>query len=205
MLLGSRRDPRRAVEDGRLERALYAELSPSTLFIPPLRERAEDIPLLAHSFLDTIVEINRLPPIRFSAEALGLLQGYSWPGNVQELRNAVEHAAILATDGIVGPHDLPDRVRDAPDEHGAAAGSPRRLTARRFRDVKREVVESFERAYLCDLMEQHGGNVTSASQQAGMLRSALQRLLRKYGLKSAEFRRRRRAPKPSEAQHPRVD
>jgi DNA-binding NtrC family response regulator len=62
-----------------------------------------------------------------------------------------------------------------------------------FREAKREVVERFEHAYLSDLLEQHGGNVTSASQQAGMLRSALQRLLRKHGLKSATFRKRRAA------------
>ncbi len=62
-----------------------------------------------------------------------------------------------------------------------------------FREAKREVVERFERSYLGDLMQRHGGNVTAASQQAGMLRSALQRLLRKHGLRSAEFRQKHRA------------
>ncbi len=123
---------------------------------------------------------------------MALLERYPWPGNVRELRNAVEHAVILATEGRIRPSDLPDRLREARVD-GGSTGSRRQVASRPFREVKREVVESFERAYLYDLMEQHSGNVTSAAVQAGMLRSALQRLLRKYGLKSVEFRKRARA------------
>jgi len=112
---------------------------------------------------------------------------------VQELRNAVEHAVILAVDGAIRSRDLPDAIREAETDSGAVVGTSR-LSTRRFREAKREVVEAFEQAYLSDLLERHRGNVTSASQQAGMLRSALQRLLRKYGLKSAEFRKTRSTP-----------
>jgi DNA-binding NtrC family response regulator len=74
------------------------------------------------------------------------------------------------------------------------------LSERPFREAKRDVVEAFEKAYLSELLRRHTGNVTAAAQQAGMLRSALQRLLRKYGLKSAEFRRVRRiASRPASA------
>jgi len=192
LMAASKRDPRRLVDRGQLADGLYRRLAETTLSVPPLRERAEDIPLLVRSFLGTIVEINQLGALSVSPEAMRLLERYPWPGNVQELRNAVEHGAILATEGQIQAADLPDRVREA--QAGGPAAVPRRqFASRRFRDVKREVVESFERAYLYDLMDQHGGNVTSAAGQAGMLRSALQRLLRKYGLKSVEFRRRARA------------
>ena len=93
---------------------------------------------------------------------------------------------ILATDGKIRPSDMPDRVREVEPAPATAGGS---WAPRRFRDAKREVIEAFEGRYLSALLERHGGNVTSASQEAGMLRSALQRLLRKYRLRSADFRR----------------
>ena len=86
---------------------------------------------------------------------------------------------------------MADRIRESRSTTADAAVGPG-LSRRRFRDVKREIVEAFERAYLGELLDRHAGNVTAASQQAGMLRSALQRLLRKHGLKSAEFRASRR-------------
>ena len=191
-LVGSRRDPRRLVDRGQLAEPLYGRLAENTLSMPPLRERAEDVPLLVRSFLATIIEINHLPPLRMSPDTMALLECYPWPGNIQELRNAVERAVILATEGQIRPSDLPDRVREA-RANGISTASRRQVASRQFRDVKREVVESFERVYLYGLMEQHSGNVTAAAVQAGMLRSALQRLLRKYGLRSVEFRKRARA------------
>jgi len=101
---------------------------------------------------------------------------------------------IVSSDGRIRPRDLPEGVRDpgtvktTPREGGVNASRP-------FREAKREVVESFEGAYLRALMERHHGNVTAAAHQAGMLRSALQRLLRKYAIRSAEFRRERVAPR----------
>ena len=105
---------------------------------------------------------------------------------------------------IVSP-DSRVRARDLPGEVSAAAAPARASqtgSEREFRDVKREVVEEFERSYLDRLMGRHGGNVTAAAQQAGMLRSALQRLLRKYGLKSADFRRQRASVKSANVPRP---
>lgn len=191
LLAGSNRGVERDVEQGLMLEELAQTLGQSVVHLPPLRERPEDIALLARSFIDSIVEINRLQPIRISPEALGILERYGWPGNVRQLRNAMEHAVILATEGVVRSRDLPESVSEGPPT--AVVASPAEVGAgRRFKEAKREVVGSFERAYLCRLLEDHGGNVTAASQEAGMLRSALQRLLRKYGLKSASFRKNRR-------------
>lgn len=177
----SRRTPERGVEQGALSADLLRAFGGEILRLPPLRERWEDIAPLARHFVGTICEINRLAAIRLSAEAEHVLERYAWPANVQELRDAMEQAVILSRDGTIRPRELPERVRDG----GGVARA-----ARSFRDAKREVVEGFERTYLRDLMAGHEGNVTAAAEQAGMLRSALQRLLRKYGLKSAEFRKR---------------
>jgi two-component system response regulator AtoC len=190
-LVGAREDAARASSEGRLLHGLQTRLARTTVQLPALRDRREDVALLANHFIMAICEINHLPPIRISPDALSFLERYDWPGNVQELRNAVEQAVILSVEGTIRPEDLPDRIRES---RGVAVGAPGGpgLSRRPFREVKREVVDAFERAYLAELLERHVGNVTAASQQAGMLRSALQRLLRKHGLKSAEFRAARR-------------
>jgi DNA-binding NtrC family response regulator len=201
VLASSSSDPASLAAQGRVIEELQRRLAGHSIGLPPLRERAEDIPLLASHFIATICAINRLAAIQLAPEALELLSRYHWPDNVQGLRNAMEQAVILSVDGRIYPRDLPDRVREtATPTTAPAGGEATRL--REFRDAKREVVEAFERTYLSALMERFGGNVTAASQRAGMLRSALQRLLRKYGLKSASFRRQRAATKPEEATRP---
>lgn len=187
LLASSLGEPRSLVEQGRLLPELPSLLEADTLRLIPLRERSEDIPLLARHFLASICEINHLVPLQLTSETLALLERHTWPGNVQELRNAMEHAAILAAEGRVHPRDLPEAVRELSRVEGDVR-RPGDLAALRFRQAKRRVVDHFEKAYLRQLLQRHGGNVTSASQQAGMLRSALQRLLRKHGLRSADFR-----------------
>jgi DNA-binding NtrC family response regulator len=119
-----------------------------------------------------------------------MLEAYAWPGNVRELRNAMEQAVILATDRTIRPRDLPQAIQRV---RIAAATEGEDLSERPFRVAKREVVDAFERSYLSELLMKHGGNVTAAAERAGMLRSALQRLLRKHELRSADFRRGARA------------
>ena len=192
LVAGSVHAAEAASSRGLIEAALAQRLATVRLTCAPLAGRSEDVALLARYFIETITEINHLPPIQLAADALSLLESYHWPGNVQELRNAMEHAVILAADGVIGSRELPERVRESSGAGGSPA-SRKPFASPRFKEAKQHVVSNFERAYLTDLLERHAGNVTSASQQAGMLRSALQRLLRKYGLKSAEFRGRRSA------------
>jgi two-component system nitrogen regulation response regulator NtrX len=178
-------DPRRDVDAGRLSPALLAAFGAAIVSVPSLHERREDVSGLARIFLEDVRRLNGLPPIALDSEAIAALESYVWPGNVRQLRSAIESAVILAEGGTVRAKDLPEYVR-------AAAGpiEPNGRADRRFRDAKRTVVEAFERSYLKDLLERHGGNVTGAAEQSGMLRSALQRLLRKYEFHSADFRRR---------------
>jgi len=207
LLASSTIDPTEAVEQGQLLGELHRFLAGELLVLPKLCERAEDIALLALHFIAAVCEINHLPPIQLSPEALSLMERYRWPRNVQELRNTMEQAVILSTDGTIRPRELGDSLRRGGSvQSGPPTVSVEGTSLRGFREAKREIVEAFEQGYLRELMERHGGNVTAASQQAGMLRSALQRLLRKYDLKSAEFRERRRAAQATqEAARPTVD
>lgn len=182
-------DVARVVDEGRFLEELQGQLSGSAVHIEPLRDRPDDIPVLASHFVRTICEVNDLDPIELTGDTLSALEDYGWPGNARELRGAMEHASILAGDGIIRPRDLPDRVREA---HEVRNGAGSIGTDAIFREAKRAVVEEFERRYLEELLEKNRGNVTAAAQQAGMLRSALQRLLRKHSLRSADYRRPRR-------------
>jgi len=195
VLFGLAIDPARAVQDGRLLEEVRQSFVGPSVHLPPLRERREDVALLAASFVNEICEMNHLPPIRISSSALSLLEEYAWPGNVEELRGAIEQAVIVSSDELIRPGDLPEPIREA-----AVPGRPRipaGMSARPFREAKRDVVNAFEKVYLGELLEQHRGNVTTAAQHAGMLRSALQRLLRKYRLKSVDFRRAKRVTRAS--------
>jgi DNA-binding NtrC family response regulator len=118
------------------------------------------------------------------------MEAHNWPGNVRELRNAMEQAVILATDDTIRPRELPQVIQGPADAVGPDSG---RESSQPFRMAKRVVVEAFEKSYLSDLLRRSEGNVTVAAQHAGMLRSALQRLLRKHELRSVEFRSRSRA------------
>lgn len=179
------REPDRALAAGRLSEDLFRKLAGGVVRVPPLRERGGDVLLLARHFLEAIAATNGLPPLRLAAEAAELLRRHHWPGNVRELRDAIEHAALVCREGRIEVSDLPAGLRDL------VAGSSSRTPAifrRPFREAKAETVRSFERAYLLDLMRRHGGKVTEAAADAGMLRSALQRLLRRHRLRSADFR-----------------
>ena len=178
-------DPGRAAEEGRLSPGLATAFRRTIVTVPPLRERRLDIAVLVRTFIEELRGLNRLPPLTVAPEALAALERCAWPGNVTQLRGAVESAVILAKDGTVRLRDLPEHVLA-----GTGLGEAGARAQRRFREAKRLVVEAFERSYLEDLLKRHGGNVTGAAEQSGMLRSALQRLLRKHELHSADFRRR---------------
>jgi DNA-binding NtrC family response regulator len=203
MLASSSVEPRQAVEQGRLLEEVARRLDAQVVLLPALRERREDVAVLARHFAGQICRINDLPPVDLAPSARDALESYGWPGNVRELRTVIEQALILVQGGTLHVHDLPERIRAVAPPPGDTA--TRSLSSRTFRDAKREIVESFERAYLTDLLEHHEGNVTAASQHAGMLRSALQRLLRKYAIRSAEFRRNRRTRVERTASGPRPE
>ena len=184
-----------AVQAGEFREHLLGRLTAATVFLEPLNRRMEDLPVLASHFLDTICQINDLPQIHLSSAALEALSRYHWPGNIRELRNAMEQAAILAS-GTVQPEDLPARIREQ-DRSARPDGEP--VSLHPFRVAKRKVVDAFEAGYLSELLMRKKGNVTAAAEHAGMLRSALQRLLRKHGIRSSNYRKVRGAGRAAPA------
>jgi DNA-binding NtrC family response regulator len=154
------------------------------LRVPALREHREDIALLARSFVEGLSRLNGLPPIAFEPATVEALERHPWPGNVKELRDAVETAVILAADGVVRVRDLPEPLRGTVGGTGARCpGRPAlpRRQARRGGCLRTRVPHGPPRP---SPGERHRGR--RALRHA---RSALQRLLRKHDLRSVDFRR----------------
>jgi DNA-binding NtrC family response regulator len=142
--------------------------------VPPLRERAADVPLLAEHFL--AADLPASGERRISREAMALLTAYPWPGNVRELRNAIARAATLATGPEIREDDLPPRVREAGRAVSMIAGASQRQLS--LRDLERE--------YILEVMRQTGGNKSRAAEVLGLDRKTLYRKLAEFGEGDAE-------------------
>jgi DNA-binding NtrC family response regulator len=170
------------ISKGNFRADLFYRLQVVTIEIPPLRERREDIPLLAEKFAGAAAEKFNLPARPIAQSALRRLVDYDWPGNVRELKNAMDRAVILAEGSELTARDLPDEGRgglpatEASDD-GAAGGLNTPFTAD-FREDRRE----FERRYISRCLEHTQGNVTRAAEILGMHRQSLQHKLRQLRL-----------------------
>lgn len=177
VIAATNRNLEREVNRGRFREDLYFRLSVFTVRLPPLRERADDIPELVQALLERMgaTDSARL----FTPQILAGLAQHEWPGNVRELRNYVERAVILE-DATSPSHAL--RTSAAPDAMAHELQSEVSIEAP-FKTAKEALVASFERAYLTELMAWAGGNVSRASRKAKLDRMYLHRLLQRYGLK----------------------
>lgn len=162
---------------------LFYRLRVVTVDIPPLRERREDIPLLAETFVRLAAERYDLPERGLSQGTLKRLLEYNWPGNVRELKNTIDRAVIMAEADEVTPRDLPDEITagipvSASAESGDETDGLRVPFTADFREDRRE----FERRYITRCLEHTHGNVTRAAEILDMHRQSLQHKLRQLGL-----------------------
>jgi transcriptional regulator with GAF, ATPase, and Fis domain len=161
---------------GRFRQDLYYRLKVVELSIPPLRERAGDVPLLVEHFLQQHWK-RKGPRARFTPEAERLLLAHAWPGNVRELEHAVERACVLAGGPELGPELLPAELQPAAGTPGPAFA---RLHNDELKAAREAAVDEVERTFLGALLERHGGNLSRASREAGLQRAYLQKLLRRH-------------------------
>ena len=161
---------------GAFREDLFYRVAAFPIVIPPLRERREDIPLLANYFLKKQAESNPAAPGRISAGALQLLLRYDWPGNVRELESAIARAVLLETTGVLQAGSLPPQLA-AP---GAGALAAAALPA----DVL--PLAETERRAITRALDAAGNNVTRAALALGINRTTLHRKLKKYDLPAAD-------------------
>jgi len=160
---------------------LYFRLNILSLRLPPLRERVDDIDLLARHFVELYCRQYGLPAKTLDPRTVRLLRAYHWPGNVRELENLIHREVLLATGKVLqilpGADSSPRIESFEPDAQGIAGIS--------FAEAKSRAVAVFERDYLIRLMAETQGNVTRAARVAGKERRALGKLLKKYGVTAA--------------------
>lgn len=185
------RDLRAMVQAGSFREDLWFRLNVCVIELPPLRERAEDIPLLCKRFLAERAAQARPFATGFSPEAMAALCAYRWPGNVRELRSAVERAAIVEDSGVIRLESLPDEVRGASPLR-LASTSDQDLAQLSYRDAVDASREETNRRYLEAVLRRFQGDVAEAAAHAGMERESFYRLLRRCGLSAEEFRLGRR-------------
>jgi two-component system response regulator HydG len=175
---------------GRFREDLYYRLNVVAISLPPLRERREDIPLLAYHFLQKYAARSGSSIRRFSPEAMQVLESHRWPGNVRELENAIEHAVVFCKDGVIQPTDLPFSRKQSSSQEPPVLVQPSpsespgaQLSDLPYREAKDRAIHAFETSYFASLMQRAGGNVSEAARQAGLDRSNFRRAAKRAGVR----------------------
>jgi len=205
LICATHRDLSAAVAEGRFREDLYYRINVVPIRVPPLRERVEDIEPLVTHFLRSLGQALPKAPSGFSAEALQALQAFSWPGNVRQLRNAVEYALVVCKEPVIGTAALPEEVREgraspsAPPVARASppagyevarasppagqAGTPAPPAAP---GTLKETVEVAEEKAILAALQRHHWRVTAVARELGISRSRLYERMDAYGIKRPE-------------------
>ncbi len=181
VIVASNKDLQKAVERGEFRDDLFYRVHVIPIYLPPLRERREDIPLLADHFLKHFNKSVGKEIKGFTPSAIQRMMLYHWPGNIRELKNTIERAVVLTMHDVI---DVPDLIPLASLQEAAATATAAPSLSVTYEDAKQD----FEKSYLEHLLRQTGGNVTNAAKTADRYRGDLYRLMKKYGLKSEDFK-----------------
>ncbi len=173
VIAATNRDPVKAIEEGKLREDLYYRLNVVPIWLPPLRDRPEDIPLLVHHFF---AEFNRKHHLQIAGatdDAMGMMRAYPWPGNVRELKNVIERSVVLAKGEWIEEKDLPPYVRDP-------SLRPEKLVFA----VGETTVADAERELILKTLERAGQNKAEAARQLGVDVKTIYNKLKAYGIEA---------------------
>jgi two-component system NtrC family response regulator len=178
IVAATNRDLTEQMSKGYFREDLYYRLGVMSFHLPPLRERGGDVLVLARHFLDRFRELHGKQHITdFSQGSYGLIQKYSWPGNIRELENRIQRAVIIAGGKWIRPEDLDIVLVDGPEKNaGIPAGS--------LQDARADA----EKRMLCDALEQSRGNISQVARVIGTSRPTVHAMIKKYGLNPTTFK-----------------
>ena len=170
-------DLRREMDEGRFREDLFYRLHVISIELPPLRERREDIPLLAQHFLEKYAEENGRPPLQLSPDALELLTDYDWPGNVRELENVIERAVVLSSGQTIGADRIPGHVR-----RSSRYQLPHVVMPAEGVSLK-EVTAAYERQWIESALEAAGGVQKRAAELLRIKPTTLNEMIKRYDIR----------------------
>ncbi len=186
LVFATNRDLEKMVREGTFREDLYYRLYVFPIYLPPLRERREDIALLSYHLLTRVRERSGKNVSTFSDDALRLLEQFDWPGNVRQLESVVERAAITCEGSAIEPRHLPQRIT----RQGMPGDFPIPRTNREFLSLKKKLreqsVADLEREFVLEALQRNGWNVSRAALDVGIQRPNFQALMRKHGVRSTE-------------------
>lgn len=178
IIAATNQDLTNLMNSGSFREDLYYRLNVIALNLPPLRKRGEDIPLLAGHFLKKISDRIGKKVEKMSVDFLHAFQEYPWPGNVRELENIIERAIVLSPGGTLTAKMLPPRILSAVFYSPALDESD--ITELTYKEAKKRALNLFNRSYIMDLLKKTEGNISAASEKAGMDRSNFKKIMHKY-------------------------
>jgi two-component system response regulator HydG len=182
VIAATHRDIPALVQQGGFREDLFYRLNTCILRVPPLRDRPDDVELLAMHFL---ARHGGDVPLRITPEAISALRAYRWPGNVRELRSAIQRAAILAEEGVVATGALPPEITGGSTETASAALDFVSMT---YRDAVERFRADGVKLYLQGILKKFDGNVAAAAAHADVERESFYRLCRRHGVDPADYR-----------------
>lgn len=203
IIAATNRNLQQEVKEGRFREDLYYRLHVVPMLMPPLRESREDIPLLAEFFLTRSAARHGISTPHLTLDAIRVLLGHEWRGNVRELANVIEGASILSQDGYLRPEHVlsvldpgqdPGRLRGLDSEAGSVLLVPTWSSVEGPFPSLREAREAFDRSYLEEVLRRAGGNVSQAARLAGRNRTDLHELLRRHDIRASRFREAKQDP-----------
>lgn len=182
IMAATNRDLVQMIREGTFREDLYYRLNVINIQLPTLKERSEDVLLLANHFLKQVSERMGRSVGKISIDAVQALQNYSWPGNVRELENVIERAVVFAEGDSISAKNLPAKILstsfynlpDATDD----------LAQLSYKDAKKRALNIFNRSYIIGLLDKVGGNITAASEKAGLDRSNFKKIIKKYRIET---------------------
>jgi nitrogen regulation protein NR(I) len=191
LIAATNRDLKQLIADGRFREDLYSRLAVVPIELPPLRERREDIPLLVRHFVQKYDQRLGKHVEGIEDEAMALLVGYSWPGNIRELENLMERSVLFADGPLIQASALPDSLRERgaqPPVPIAAVGPLGAIAApsgASMKEIVRQAQAELERELIARALEETGGNVTRAAKRLQISRKSLQVKMKELGLRGS--------------------
>lgn len=180
IIAATNQDLKKVIEEGTFREDLYYRLNVVPIHLPPLRERKDDIPLLAYHFLRRYSQELKKDIKEIAPEAMELMLNYNWPGNIRELENAIERAIVLGTGERLSADTLPLPLANGPALGKTAANLS-------YQEAKKEVLQSFEKSFFSKVLSKAGGNVSQAARLARLDRKNLYQKMKELNLTPRDY------------------